>query len=104
MRNQLEAQIRTHAQYVLPRCCLDHDMAVCFSVAPNSNLRPPTGLPQATTSVHPRAGGGQGGYSERVACLSEADPTPYSSAPGTGAPTTSPDPFLLLFLPDHPRD
>ena len=104
MRNQMEAQIRTHVQCVLPRCCSDHDLAVCFSVAPDSNPRPPIGLPPATTLVHPRAGGGQGGYCERVAGLFEADPTPYSSALGTGAPTSSPDPFLLLFHPDHPRD
>ena len=51
-----------------------------------------------------RAGCVQGGYPERVADLFETGPTPYSSALGTGAPTSSPDPFFLLFFPDHARD
>ena len=103
MRNQLEAQIRTHAQCVLPRCCLDHDIHGRLFLC-STEFKSSAGLPQATASVHPRAGIGQGGYSERVAGLFQAGPTSYSSALGTGAPTSSPDPFLLLFLPDHPRD
>ena len=100
----MEAQIARMRSAFYHGVAPDHDLAVCFSVAPDSNPRPPIGLPPATTSVHPRAGGGQGGYSERVAGLFEVDPTPYSSALGTGVLTSSSDPFLLLFHPDHPRD